>query len=215
MNEKPQNDNNDGNVNSDQTKIPVATKILEAALKVIEREGISATTTRAIAAEANVNIAAINYYFRTKDQLVKAALLHAWGNADEDFKYYTEGNQGSALDRLESLILFIIEGFSKFPNLTKAMLEVPSNFLPIGEAAITIINRYILVAANRAAVEAGFPEEKKPAFKSAFLSAATIFPFLTSNALGPGFGIQIETKEQKIEYAHNLIQIFMSTLQNS
>ena len=48
--------------------------ILTAAIRVLARDGIAATTTRKIAAEANVNQAMLGYYFGSKDELLCAVL---------------------------------------------------------------------------------------------------------------------------------------------
>jgi AcrR family transcriptional regulator len=48
--------------------------IIAAAVRVLAREGITATTTRKIAAEASVNQAMIGYYFGGKDELLSAVL---------------------------------------------------------------------------------------------------------------------------------------------
>lgn len=48
--------------------------IIAAAVRVLAREGITATTTRKIAAEAEVNQAMIGYYFGGKDELLHAVL---------------------------------------------------------------------------------------------------------------------------------------------
>jgi AcrR family transcriptional regulator len=45
-------------------------RILEAAVACIEEYGVHRLTVRRIAAKAGVNTAAINYYFRTKEQLM-------------------------------------------------------------------------------------------------------------------------------------------------
>ena len=47
-------------------------KIITATVECIEKYGIKGTTIRQIAETAGVNIAAINYYFRSKDQLFEA-----------------------------------------------------------------------------------------------------------------------------------------------
>ena len=49
-------------------------RILEAAIAAIEEYGFQNVTVRRIAAKAGVNIAAINYYFRTKDQLIEKVI---------------------------------------------------------------------------------------------------------------------------------------------
>jgi AcrR family transcriptional regulator len=50
------------------------TQIIEAALRVLLREGITEATTRKITAEAGVNGATLNYYFGSKDNLLMAVL---------------------------------------------------------------------------------------------------------------------------------------------
>jgi AcrR family transcriptional regulator len=44
--------------------------VLLAALRVLAREGVPAASTRAIAAEADVNVAALHYHFGSKDGLL-------------------------------------------------------------------------------------------------------------------------------------------------
>lgn len=45
---------------------PVEIKIIEAAIECIEQFGLKGATNRRIAEKAGVNLAAINYYFRSK-----------------------------------------------------------------------------------------------------------------------------------------------------
>lgn len=48
---------------------PTEAKIKEAATKVFLTKGFDGTTTRAIANEAGMNLALVNYYFRSKEKL--------------------------------------------------------------------------------------------------------------------------------------------------
>jgi AcrR family transcriptional regulator len=50
------------------------TQIIEATVRVLARDGIAGTTTRKIAAEAEVNQATLRYYFGSKDDLLLAVL---------------------------------------------------------------------------------------------------------------------------------------------
>lgn len=59
-------------------------RIVIAAITCIERDGIEATGIREIAREAGVNSAAINYYFRSKDNLLAVALEHSLDQAFEE-----------------------------------------------------------------------------------------------------------------------------------
>lgn len=50
------------------------TQILEAAIRVIDREGVAAATTRRIAAEAGVPHGAFHYWFADKQELLESVL---------------------------------------------------------------------------------------------------------------------------------------------
>lgn len=50
------------------------TTIIAATIRVLTRDGLAETTTRKIAAEANVNQATLRYYFGSKDDLLFAVL---------------------------------------------------------------------------------------------------------------------------------------------
>lgn len=50
-------------------------KIHEAARKVFMQKGYAATRTRDIAAEAGINLALLNYYFRSKEKLFEVIIL--------------------------------------------------------------------------------------------------------------------------------------------
>jgi DNA-binding transcriptional regulator YbjK len=50
--------------------------IIEGAVRVIARDGVRGATHRAVAAEADVPLAATTYYFSSRDELVAAAFHH-------------------------------------------------------------------------------------------------------------------------------------------
>jgi AcrR family transcriptional regulator len=49
-------------------------RILDAAERLFARDGIEATSLRSITAEADANLAAVNYHFQSKDALVRAVI---------------------------------------------------------------------------------------------------------------------------------------------
>ncbi|MFP3853192.1 MAG: TetR/AcrR family transcriptional regulator [Anaerolineales bacterium] len=58
-------------------------RILEAALRVMERVGVSRTTVRRVAEEAGVGLGLINYHFGTKDELIHQAVSRMVGDRYE------------------------------------------------------------------------------------------------------------------------------------
>jgi AcrR family transcriptional regulator len=59
-----------------QARAESRTRLIDAALDLFGSQGFEATSTRAIAARAKVNLAAIPYYFRSKEGLYHAVAQH-------------------------------------------------------------------------------------------------------------------------------------------
>ena len=66
-----------------EKEISTEEKILEAASEVFTEKGFSGTRTRDIAEKAGINLALLNYYFRSKEklfeQVMKAKILIFFG----------------------------------------------------------------------------------------------------------------------------------------
>src|SRR5579871_4179574 len=55
-------------------RLDTKSKILDAAEKLFGIKGFEATSLRGITAEADVNLAAVNYHFQSKDSLIDAVI---------------------------------------------------------------------------------------------------------------------------------------------
>src|SRR3954470_15653185 len=58
--------------------------ILDVAERQFAQNGVAGTTVRAITAEAGVNVAAVNYYFRSKDDLYREVVGRRLGPLNEE-----------------------------------------------------------------------------------------------------------------------------------
>src|ERR1700742_3276518 len=58
--------------------------ILDVAERLFAESGVARTTVRAITAEAAANVAAINYYFRSKDDLYREVVNRRLGPLNEE-----------------------------------------------------------------------------------------------------------------------------------
>jgi AcrR family transcriptional regulator len=100
-------------------------RIYLATVKMIGREGIRALTTRKIAQEAGVNIAAINYYYGSKDRLVEEALN---GTLKEMADFPSDLLDAEALEvpaRLQAFFQGLMGSMLKYPGIPKAHLYAP------------------------------------------------------------------------------------------
>ncbi len=87
-------------------------KILDATLNIISTEGFQNVTIRKIAQAANVNVAAVNYHFGSKNNTINKALEYLMLQAKEIFQYLLNDNE----DPKVSLKIFV-DQYSK--NLAK------------------------------------------------------------------------------------------------
>jgi AcrR family transcriptional regulator len=69
----------DSNIRMTETVVDTKTKILDAAEKLFADKGFDATSLRDITTGADVNLAAANYHFQTKDALIDAVIARRIG----------------------------------------------------------------------------------------------------------------------------------------
>jgi len=62
---------------ADSVSGAVKNRLIETAGEIFGEKGFQAATVREITSQAGVNVAAVNYYFRDKEELYAAALRHA------------------------------------------------------------------------------------------------------------------------------------------
>ena len=94
-------------------------KIIQATIECIEQYGISGATNRRIAEWAGVNIAAINYYFRSKDVLIQRCLEITLRNAF-DLSNMPLMPEATAQERCIAILMDLIEGGDRYPGISRA-----------------------------------------------------------------------------------------------
>lgn len=98
-------------------------RLIEATILEIERHGLSQLTVRAVAAAADMNIAAVNYHFRSKQALVTAALESSIVHMLEDTDAILARLPKDPEDVLGELLGYYLEGCLRFPRISKAHLH--------------------------------------------------------------------------------------------
>ncbi|MDP3721853.1 MAG: TetR/AcrR family transcriptional regulator [Anaerolineaceae bacterium] len=97
----------------------VELKIIEAAIECIEEFGLKGATNRRIAAKAGVNLAAINYYFRSKENLIERVMETTLNNAfDWEDAQALPGN--TAKERCIAIFEDLLKGGCNYPGITRA-----------------------------------------------------------------------------------------------
>jgi AcrR family transcriptional regulator len=94
-------------------------KILEAAIACVEKIGEGRATVREIAREAGVNVAAINYYFRTKAQLMDRVREITLENAF-DWSDFADSEEKGPRARMACILAHLVAGAQAFPQITRS-----------------------------------------------------------------------------------------------
>src|SRR5271157_4735089 len=94
-------------------------KILDSAVKLLFTAPWEELTTRRISEAAGVNIAAINYHFKSKDELIDEAVEAATAEAFEKGMAVLFAPGRDPRQRLRDFIIGYAFGLMKFPGLTR------------------------------------------------------------------------------------------------
>lgn len=103
-----------------ESKKPTREKIIAATIESIEMDGIQDITIRKIAERAQVNIAAINYHFSSKKNLLKETLGTTLDNLFNDWEDLLEKEPFDIKKTLSFILFELLSGQYRFPNITKA-----------------------------------------------------------------------------------------------
>jgi AcrR family transcriptional regulator len=103
-------------------EVSIREKIILATIDCIEKHGIQNVTIRSIAKQAGVNSAAINYYFRTKENLMNEVMKSTGQHSIKDLEDLLKSEDSDITAIMMEFFLYLMDGAIRFPNLTKAHL---------------------------------------------------------------------------------------------
>ncbi|MBW4718558.1 TetR/AcrR family transcriptional regulator [Saccharothrix obliqua] len=104
--------------------------IIEATLRVVERDGVGSVTHRAVAREAGVSTGSATYYFATLDELLEAALTAA----SEDYGQQLQAVVERGVGELEAVARLIADAGG--PGRTRALAERELNLMAARRPAL-------------------------------------------------------------------------------
>ena len=99
--------------------------IIESAIECIEEHGVQSVTVRDITQRAGVNTASINYYFGSKDELIRQALEQTLENLFVDWEDMLQEPDADLHEVFRFMLKEILSGARRYPNITKAHLYDP------------------------------------------------------------------------------------------
>ena len=116
--------------------------ILQAAVECVNEEGLSGATIRKIAQQAEVNSAAISYYFGSRDALIAEVRGKTLDNAF-DFSDFTFSDDADYKAVLKEILEHWKQGAINYPGITHAHFDDIINKNAGSEATLKRINAFI------------------------------------------------------------------------
>jgi AcrR family transcriptional regulator len=161
-------------------------KIKEAARTVFHRKGFAATRTRDIAEEAGINLALLNYYFRSKEKLFEIIMLETLQQFMGSMKSIISDETTSLDEKLHLLVERYIDWLSANPEIPLFILsELRANPAHLLEhlQPQRLIAGSPLIRQYQEAVFAGHIKPLHPVHFIMNLTGMIIFPFVAKPML--------------------------------
>jgi AcrR family transcriptional regulator len=185
-------------------------KIKEAARKVFTQKGYAATRTRDIAEEADINLALLNYYFRSKEKLFGLVMLEKIQQLFGILLPVLKDPSTTLETKIDRIVTSYIDMISQNPDLPLFVLsEIRyqkkgiQNVLPI-EQVMTDISFNKQLKAKR-------PDINPLQFLFSILGM-TVFPFIARPAFNAIGMISNKGFEQMIKERKKLVPLWVKAM---
>lgn len=161
-------------------------KIKAAARTVFHQKGFAATRTRDIAQEAGINLALLNYYFRSKEKLFQLIMIETLFGFMQNMAVLFNDEHTSLERKVELMAAKYIDVITEEPEIPLFILsELRSNpdgfyeHLPIGQ----MIMNSSFIKQYQKAVKEGKVTEPNPLHFFMNVMGLVVFPFAASPLL--------------------------------
>lgn len=194
-------------------------KIKAAAKKLFTQKGFAATKTRDIAQEAGINLALLNYYFRSKDKLFEIVMrenvLLFLGGMLESMQH---SEHLHLEQKLEILIDRYIDMLIANPDLPIFILSISrTNGLELEKSDDPLLNgmkrlRAFFFKEIMENIQAGKIQAIHPLHFMANMMSLIVFPFAASSLLKTRTGISDKEFEQLMLERKKLIPVWLKAM---
>jgi AcrR family transcriptional regulator len=182
----------------------VEEKIIEAAIECIEKFGIQDTTNRKIAEIAGINSAAINYYFRSKDVLIRRVMEVTLDNAF-DWKDFSKNEGLPPKEKTIAIFEELVSGGIQYPGLTRAHfyeLVTGGNYDAL---VVERFNDFVIDLSNDLEKSAIKMDKEQLNLACMQISSAVMMMILTPSVFKKKFNFDLHNEQHRKQFITNLV----------
>ena len=151
-------------------------KIKVAARKLFTQKGFSATKTRDIATEAGINLALLNYYFRSKEKLFEIIMLENIGHFFQGVLLIVNDEKTSFYKKIDLLVDFYISRLIDNPDVPLFVLNEARNNPETLPLQFNLMNSHFMKQFMEE-IKRGKIQKINPNHLMVNILGLTIFPF--------------------------------------
>jgi AcrR family transcriptional regulator len=185
-------------------------RILETTMNLLLKGLPEEITTRQIADLAGVNVAAIHYYFQTKEHLIDEAVLAA---STTGFAYISDIREKTELtpaERLKEILRIYAVALVDFPGISKTAYQTFLFRQHPNEKYLEYFRKLFEAVKENLKEVSGEHDEKVIAQKALIALSAIICPFLLEGALGGSDGVDYADRADREKYIELVLKILAS-----
>ena len=191
-------------------------KIKEAARRVFTQKGYAATRTRDIAEESGLNLALINYYFRSKEKLFDIIIVEHLQLFIHSVMEIVNDSETTLQQKIETLISHYIDMLIENPHISLFVLnEINANpkklIAKLGFDKVERNNLYIIKQWKELTAKGKTPAIN-PIHILVNVLSMTIFPFIASPLVRNRTGMSIEEFNKLMEERKKLIPVWINAM---
>lgn len=190
-------------------------KIKNAARSVFHKKGFSATRTRDIAEEAGINLALLNYYFRSKKKLFDIIMFETMFGFMQNMVMVFNDEKTSLLEKVELIAEKYTEMILKEPQVPLFILselrDNASEFLEKLPMA-NIIMESVFTRQIKDEIAAGHIKEVNPLQFIINLLGLVIFPFVASPLISKIGNLDTKGFELTMKQRKEMIPIWIKSM---
>jgi AcrR family transcriptional regulator len=191
-------------------------KIKDAARVIFTKKGFLATTIRDIAAEADINVASVNYYFRSKEKLFESIMDEAIKKLFNKIEPVLNDEATTLVQKIEICADYYIDQVLEdpdFPFFIVSEMMGGSTKLPLISNLKSLINSHF--AKQLQALQIEGKVNFHPLHLLWNISGMIIFPFLTRPQMLQSGYFNTDEFHELIQERKKLIPIWAKQIMNS
>ncbi|MDX6189298.1 TetR/AcrR family transcriptional regulator [Flavobacterium sp. Fl-318] len=193
-------------------------KIKEAARIVFYKKGFAATRTRDIAEEAGLNLALLNYYFRSKSKLFEIIMMETLSGFIQRIAIILNNEKTTLDEKVAAIAEHYIDTIIKDPEIpTFIVSEIRSNpGLLVKKLSFNeVVKNSAFFKQHNQAVQDGLITEPNPLHFLMNLMGLVVFPFIAKPILMGGNDITESDFNKIMQQRKKMIPIWVKAMMSA